>query len=730
MPLIEHPQTAQRGNARRLRKLVRTAPAGIPSLKNKADPATQKTPRSLPQADPNKRDIGRDLPAAKQDSRQSSHHSRETTQNTRQSSHDCQISGQAVADIKTRYQLLVNSVTDYALYMLDREGRVVTWNIGAERAKGYAADQILGRNYSIFFLPEDVAAGVPARELETASREGRYEIEAWRLRKDGTKFWALVTLTAIRERNGELRGFAKVTRDMTASKAAEEASRNHNAELERYRSVLDNVDEYSITTLDAQGRFTNWNASAERITGLAAAEMLGQDYSILATEEDRLAGLPQQELEEAARTGRCVRDSWKLRKDGSRLWASGVLSAILDESGTLTGFIRVGRDTTRQKRAEEASQTLNAQLERYRIIVENVTDYVIFTLDAEGRINSWSPGAQNVLGCSPEESLGREYSLVFTPEEIEAGEPRLEMEEAERNGSCATDSWRVRRDGSLFWASGSLTAVRDEAGKLAGFIRVARDMTRQKQMEDSLTHMAADLEDRVRERTMQLEVKIEELRLKNVEVEASAKFVARELHEKEVLFRELHHRVKNNLQVVQSLLKMEVRTLPPSEARVAIESMVLRVRAMAMVHEKLYQMPGLAGLSVAGYLLEIFEGAITSYSVEPSRIRFHLDAGDIPLDLEHAIPFGLLANELISNSLKHGFPAGRKGLISVSIHRVDGVVRMIIQDNGVGLPMNFNAGTCKSMGLKLVESLAHQLGGALLFTSRKGCHVQGDLTRL
>jgi PAS domain S-box-containing protein len=379
---------------------------------------------------------------------------------------------------------------------------------------------------------------------------------------------------------------------------------------------------------------------------------------------------------------------------------------------------------------QEALRSQNVELNRYRIIVENIVDYAIFMLDTEGRINSWSPGARNILGYTAEETLGRDFSLVFAPADIRAGEPQRMMEEAARTGRCATEGWRVRQDGSTFWSSGVLSAVRDETGKLTDYIRVARDMTEYKQLEDAQAHLAAGLEVRVRERTLQLEANMEKLRRKNAEVEASAQLVARELKEKEVLFREIHHRVKNNLQVVQSLLKMVVRELPPSEAREAIESMILRVRAMAIVHERLCQMPGLAGLSSADYLRDIFDGAIASYSIQPGRISFHLDAEDILLDLDHAIPFGMLANELLSNSLKHGFPSGRKGTISVSMHRVDGVARMVIQDNGIGLPVNFDAANCKSMGLKLANSLAHQLGGALLFTSKQGCRVEGDLTRL
>jgi PAS domain S-box-containing protein len=545
------------------------------------------------------RDNEQNLQRTGQDTRENEQNLRESGQNQREIEQNLREARMKLVESEGWFRLLVEGVTDYAIYMLDPLGNVVTWNMGAERSKGYKAEEILGQDYSIFFTPEEVEAGEPARELATAARAGRYEAEAWRVRKDGSRFWALVTLTAIRDAQGELRGFAKVTRDMTERKAAEEAMRIRNAELDRYR-----------------------------------------------------------------------------------------------------------------------------------IIVENISDYVILTLDADGRIDSWSPGARIVLGYKAEEVMGKEYSLVFTAEEIEAGKPRQEIEDAERCGSCATDSWRVRRDGSRFWASGSLTAVRDDAGKLTGFIRVARDLTCHKQVEDAQAHIAAELEDRVRERTLQLEVSMEELRLKNAEVEASAQTVARQLQEKEVLFREIHHRVKNNLQVVQSLLKMEVRTLPPSEARAAIESMILRVRAMAAVHERLCQMPGLASLSVAGYLREISDGAIASYSLDPARVSFHLDAEDILLDLDRAIPFGLLANELISNSIKHGFPAGRKGTISASVHRVDGAVRLVIQDNGIGLPKDFDAENCKSMGLKLVESLAHQLGGVLLFSSKQGCQVQGDFTRL
>jgi two-component sensor histidine kinase len=151
---------------------------------------------------------------------------------------------------------------------------------------------------------------------------------------------------------------------------------------------------------------------------------------------------------------------------------------------------------------------------------------------------------------------------------------------------------------------------------------------------------------------------------------------------------------------------------------------------MAMVHERLHNMPDLAGLSLASYVRDIFAGVMASNAVRPGQIKLRLDTEDILLTVDRAIPFGLLANELLSNCLKHGFPGGRKGTITVSIHRIQGAVRMIVKDDGIGLPEHFDAGACNSMGLKLTASLAHQLGGSLRFTSDKGCQVRGDLTRL
>jgi len=400
----------------------------------------------------------------------------------------------ALVESDERLRLLLESVTDYAIYRLDPEGHVVTWNVGAERNKGYKAEEVMGKSFSMFFLPEDAAARVPQLELDAAAREGRFETEAWRVRKDGSKFWALVTLTAIRGLNGELRGFAKVTRDITAQKQASEALRNLNAELDQYRIMVENIEDYAIYTLDPEGCITSWGKGAQHVGRTPGEMMLGRNFSSFFSAGDVLAGVPAGYLEEAARTGRSATDGWMITPDGRRVWSNGAISAVRDEAGQLTGFVRVARDMTAQKQAEEELRKLNAELYQYRIMVENVEDYAIYTLDPEGRVTSLGRGAQQAGGKPAEEILGRPFTGFFSDKDVQAGVPAGYLEEAARTGKSITDGWMIALDGRRAWSTGVITAVRDEAGQLTGFIRVARDMTAQKQAEEELRSLNLQLE--------------------------------------------------------------------------------------------------------------------------------------------------------------------------------------------------------------------------------------------
>jgi len=258
-----------------------------------------------------------------------------------------------------RFQLLVTGITDYAIYMLNPEGIVSSWNAGAERFKGYAAHEIIGQHFSLFYTEEDRRSGKPTRALQTAREQGKFEDEGWRVRRDGTRFWASVVVDPIWGPSGELIGFAKITRDITERKAAEEALRESE---DRFRLLVQSVTDYAIYMISPTGVVTNWNAGGERIKGYKQEEIVGSNFAVFYTEEDQAKGLPAQTLTTAATEGRFEQESWRVRKDGTRFWAHVVVDAIHDEAGKLLGFAKVTRDITERKQALEALERANAAL--------------------------------------------------------------------------------------------------------------------------------------------------------------------------------------------------------------------------------------------------------------------------------------------------------------------------------------------------------------------------------
>ncbi|MBW8771490.1 MAG: PAS domain-containing sensor histidine kinase [Gemmatimonadetes bacterium] len=248
------------------------------------------------------------------------------------------------------YQLLVESVRDYAIFALDPAGVILSWNAGAERIKGYAAEEIIGRHFSIFYTTEDLAAGKPQAELLVAEREGRVEDEGWRVRKNGTLFWASVIITTLRDASGKLVGFAKVTRDLTARRRWEDALRESE---ERFRILVRSVKDYGIFMLDPEGRVASWNEGARRIKGYEAEEILGKHFSTFYPPEVAASGHPARELEIATREGRYEEEGWRIRKDGTRFWADVVITALFGEEGTLIGYAKVTRDLTERRLAQQ-----------------------------------------------------------------------------------------------------------------------------------------------------------------------------------------------------------------------------------------------------------------------------------------------------------------------------------------------------------------------------------------
>ena len=261
------------------------------------------------------------------------------------------MSGPAAQGVsESLFRLLVDQVVDYAIFLLSPEGRIASWNAGAQRLKLYSADEAIGRSFEMFYTPADRAARHPAQLLALAQANGRVEDQGWRVRKDGTRFWADVVITALQDDDGRLVGFAKVTRDLSERQAAEERLRQSN---QRFQTLVSSVADYAIFLLSPLGIIESWNQGAQLLKGYLPDEIIGHSFERFYTAEDRAAGRPRQLLGLARTHGHVEDEGWRVRKDGSRFWANVVITALKDDDGQLVGFAKVTRDLTARRVAEQ-----------------------------------------------------------------------------------------------------------------------------------------------------------------------------------------------------------------------------------------------------------------------------------------------------------------------------------------------------------------------------------------
>ena len=323
-------------------------------------------------------------------------------------------------------------------------------------------------------------------------------------------------------------------------------------------------------------------------------------------------------------------------------------------------------------------------VEWYPRLIAEVQDYAIFLTDCEGRVISWNGGAERLLGWTEAEILGQSSFRIFVPEDVAAGSASRELAMAAVEGRAENERWHLRKDGSRFWGSGIMTAVHDDAGTLVGFGKIMRDRTAPRQLEEQLR--------------------------------AS-------LRDKEVLLTEIYHRVKNQLQVIASLLSLQSQTMTTAEARLAFQDCEARLHAMALIHEALSHASRLARVHLGDYARRLAAALLHAQSVHPERMRLRVEAGEVWLGAEQAVPCGLILNELLTNCVKHAFPPGRSGAIRVVVRADAGQVTLSVADDGVGFPAAVDARRADSLGLQLIELLTEQLGGTLTYERREGTTV-------
>lgn len=371
---------------------------------------------------------------------------------------------------------LLESLPD-AVLQLDNFGIIVYCNLASEAMTGYGKSELIGKpSHFLRYDKEDMLKST--YELSAAVRKGKWTGQGWNLRSDGVRYWAETILTPLYKNQDQQHGYACVIRDITEQKESEIALRQ---DEERFRLLVEGIQDYSIYMLDTEGNIITWNQGGQQLTGYGPAEIIGKHFSIFYSNHDLLNGKPALELETARKTGKYEEEGWRIRKNGSVYWASVTLTAVFNEQNIWIGFSKVTKDLTRQN-SEQAA--LRQSEERYRLLVEQVTDYGIFMMDEKGRIASWNEGAKRIKGYDASEVIGKYFSLFYPPEEIYNGKPAYELKIARQQGKYEEEGWRIRKDGTKFWANVIITAVYNAEQNLIGFSKVTRDLTeRQKALQ-------------------------------------------------------------------------------------------------------------------------------------------------------------------------------------------------------------------------------------------------------
>jgi PAS domain S-box-containing protein len=552
-----------------------------------------------------------------------------------------------------------------------------------------SSDEQTAQQYENTYRP----AGIRARVMVPLLRSGQFvstllvsthEPRIWQAREV-----ALIQLVAERtwlwfEHLVALEGLRRREEERNRAEAGMRESE------ERFRLFVDAVKDHAIFLLNPDGTVATWNAGAERLHGYRADEIVGQHISKLFTPQDIEAKLPQKELDSAAREGTCEQEAWRVRKDGSRVWTNVVVSALRGAQGELVGFGKVTRDMTERLRANE----------QFRLAIEAAPTGMLMT-DRAGKIVLVNVQIEKLFGYARDELLGQRIEMLI-PERLRHRHPEHRAVFFEKSAARLMGAGRhlhgLRKDGTEVPIEIGLNPLKTSEGDFA-LISVA-DITERRRSEQEredlmgqLRTLNTDLEKRVTIRTSQLTAS---------------------LKERETLLQEIHHRVKNNLQVISSLINMQARKMADAPSRNALEECRTRVQAIALIHEKLYQSRDYSKVPFSEYARSLAGNIFHATGVSPGTVALEFDIETLSLAVDKAIPCGLIMNELITNALKHAFPNERPGVVRLTLRQVsDGKTLLAVADDGIGLPASFDLQTSTTLGMQLVTTLVKQLDGRL-----------------
>lgn len=566
------------------------------------------------------------------------------------------------------YQNFLDTSND-SMVIVDMEGKITYANKATYEIMGYDENEFVGKKLTDFIRQEDqvevqsninkLINGDPVLPHERIITTAHGEIIG---EFTNTVLWE----------NDKPKGILLVGKDITERKEAEKALQESE---ERYRTLIDSATD-AILTIDLTGIVTSWNKGAQKMLGYTPEEIIGKDCAAMVV-PDEFREEQQEVAMKVVEVG--FVDGYEtdlIAKDGVRVPVEMAVSALVDHEGNTTGLSAIIRDITEQKLAE---LTLKESEERYRSLVESARDG-IYTVSFDGTLTSLNPAFEVITGFPPEEWVGRNFAEIVHPEDIQIGLESFHMLQSGRESP--PHELRVLTKSGEYKVGEFRPTPHIKGGQVVGISGIVRDVTERKEAEGELKRYSDEL--------------------------------AASLEEKKVLLNEIHHRVKNNMQVVTSLLKLQSKQISNKEDLEVFREGQNRIRSMAQIHERLYQSKDMARVDFEDYIEGLTKSLFRSYRIPGSKIELTVDAKDVQLGIDKAIPCGLIINELISNSLKYAFPEGRKGEIQISLlPKGDDEIELTARDDGVGLPADVDIQESPTLGLHLVNSFVKQLRGTL-----------------
>lgn len=566
--------------------------------------------------------------------------------------------------MKINSDFLLDSLPDCIL-QLDNFGRIVYCNKAVLQLTGYEDSEILGQ--AVQFLTENPDDQIKyAYELSIALSHGISRVQGWNLRKGGERYWSEIQIIPLSEKTQQT-GFGCIIRDISKQKDFEIGLKENE---ERFRLLVEGVQEYSIYLLDVEGNIVTWNEGGLQLTGYTAGEIIGKHFSIFYSSHDLMKNKPNYELEVAKREGKYEDEGWRVKKNGSVFWASIALTAVYTEGNKLIGFSKVTKDLTEKKNEQAA---LRQNEERYRLLVEQVSDYAIFMLDEKGRIISWNEGAKRIKGYDPEEVIGKYFSIFYPEDEIYNGKPAHELAEVRQKGKYEEEGWRIRKDGSRFWANVVITAVYNSDKVLVGFSKVTRDLSERKKAEQ----IARENAEKYRKMAAELEIINSELSQTNFDLEQFTSIVSHDLQEP-------IRTVKSFLQLISNKIDDDQF----GDIDLYVQKCLLAANRMKELIENVLgysQVSKGAVNTVQWPVNELFEQVIQNLrgAIDASGAIIDFDLKDDDLLVGDKTQLIQLFQNLISNSIK--FTDGRKPLIKIKHFHHNGNDHFAISDNGIGI---------------------------------------------